>query len=72
MLPVQKITFARMLSLASLNLLGALALRMMYRYAYKCGNQKTVGGKILSILLRLFSGMEAGNERKYRKLKLLL
>lgn len=43
MLPVQKITFARMLSLASLNLLGALALRMMYRYAYKCGNQKTVG-----------------------------
>ena len=53
MLPVQKITFARMLSLASLNLLGALALRMMYRYAYKCGNQKTVGGKILSILLRL-------------------
>ena len=34
LLPVQKITFARMLSLASLNLLGALALRMMYRYAY--------------------------------------
>ena len=64
MLPVQKITFARMLSLASLNLLGALALRMMYRYAYKCGNQKTVGGKILSILLRLFSGMEAGNEKE--------
>lgn len=38
LLPVQKITFARMLSLVSLNLLGALALRMMYRYAYKCGN----------------------------------
>ena len=68
MLPVQKITFARMLSLASLNLLGALALRMMYRYAYKCGNQKTVGGKILSILLRLFSGMEAGNEKEVQKI----
>lgn len=38
-LPVQKITFARMLSLVSLNLLGALTIRMMYRYAYKCGNK---------------------------------
>lgn len=72
MLPVQKITFARMLSLASLNLLGALALRMMYRYAYKCGNQKTVGGKILSILLRLFSGMEAGNEKEVQKIKVAI
>ena len=72
MLPVQKITFARMLSLASLNLLGALALRMMYRYAYKCGNRKTVGGKILSILLRLFSGMEAGNEKEVQKIKVAI
>lgn len=42
LLPVQKITFARMLSLVCLNLLGALALRMMYRYAYKSetGNNK--------------------------------
>ena len=34
-LPVEKITFARMLCLSSINLLGALAMRMMYRYAYK-------------------------------------
>lgn len=60
------------LSLASLNLLGALALRMMYRYAYKCGNRKTVGGKILSILLRLFSGMEAGNEKEVQKIKVAI
>lgn len=38
LLPVQKITFARMISLVSLNLLGALAIRMIYRYAYKCAN----------------------------------
>ena len=50
LLPVQKITFARMLSLVSLNLLCALVLRMMYRYAYKCGNQESISGKILSIL----------------------
>ncbi|MBN2935381.1 hypothetical protein [Mogibacterium sp.] len=49
LLPVQKITFARMLSLVSLNLLGALTLRMMYRYAYKCGNMETVKGKLLLI-----------------------
>ena len=72
MFPVQKITFARMLALVSLNLLGALALRMMYRYAYKCGNQKTVGGKILTILLHLFSGMEAGNEKEVQKIKVAI
>ena len=65
-------TFARMLSLASMNLLGALALRMLYRYAYKCGNQKTVGGKLLSILLRLFSGIEAGNDKEVQKIKVAI
>lgn len=72
LLPVQKMTFARMLSLANMNLLGALALRMLYRYAYKCGNQKTVGGKLLSILLRLFSGIEAGNDKEVQKIKVAI
>ena len=72
LLPVQKITFARMLSLVSLNLLGALALRMMYRYAYKCGNQETVRGKFLSILLHIFSGIEAGNEKEVQKIKVAI
>ena len=72
LLPVQKITFARMLSLVSLNLLGALALRMMYRYAYKCGNQETTRGKFLSILLHTFSGIEAGNEKEVQKIKVAI
>lgn len=72
LLPIQRITFARMLSLVNLNLLGALALRMMYRYAYKCGNQETIGGKMLSILLRLFSGMKAGNEKEEQKIKVAI
>lgn len=70
--PVQKITFARLLSLVSLNLLGALALRMMYRYAYKCGNQETTRGKFLSILLHTFSGIEAGNEKEVQKIKVAI
>lgn len=72
LLPVQKITFARMLSLVSLNLLGALALRMMYRYAYKCGTQKTVKGRILSLLLRMFSGIEAENGKEVQKIKVAI
>lgn len=55
-----------------LNLLGALALRMMYRYAYKCGNQETTRGKILSTLLHMFSGIEAGNEKEVQKIKVAI
>lgn len=71
-LPVQKITFARLLSLVSLNLLGALALRMMYRYAYKCGNQETAKGKFLSALLHMFSGIESGSEKESQKIKVAI
>lgn len=72
LLPVQKITFARLLSLVSLNLLGALALRMMYRYAYKCGNQETTRGKILSILLHIFQALKLEMKKKCRRSKLQL
>ena len=72
LLPVEKITFARMLSLVSLSLLGALALRMMYRYAYKCGNQDTTGGRFLSALLHTFAGIEAGNEKETQKIKVAI
>lgn len=51
-----QITFARILSIAGMNLLGALAIRMVYRYAYKCGNEQSVEGKFLRILMRLFAG----------------
>ena len=70
LLPVQRITFARMLSLVSIDLLGALALRMMYRYAYKCGNTETTRGKVLSKLLHIFSGIEAGSEKEVQKIKI--
>ena len=72
LLPIQKITFARMLSIVSLNLLGALALRMMYRYAYNCGNRETTKGKILSALLHMFSGIEAENEKEVQKIKVAI
>ena len=71
-LPVQHIIFARKLSLASVNLLGALAIRMMYRYAYKCGNQETVFGKFLTWLLHTFSGLEVRNGQEAQKIKVAI
>ena len=56
LLNVKAISFARLLSLACMNLLAALAMRMMYRYAFKCGREDTRMGHFLRWLLRIFAG----------------
>lgn len=71
-LPVEKITFARMLCLISINLLGALALRMMYRYAYKCSNQETKQGRFLASLLYAFGRVKKGNDKEVQKIKIAI
>ncbi len=53
--PVQPVAFARLLAYCSMNLLGCLAIRMAYRYAYKCGHQKGRMGEFLREALRVFS-----------------
>lgn len=68
----QQVTFARQMSLISLNLLGCLAIRMIYRYAYKCGNQDTVLGRVLSMLLRMFSGLENIQSNEGQKIKVAI
>lgn len=55
-LPISHIAFAKLLAFCCMNTLGALAIRMIYRYAYKCGSQDTKLGKILRWLLKTFSG----------------
>ena len=55
-LPMQKVTSVRLLAIFSMNLLGALAMRMMYRYAYKCGGCSGAKGKLLRLLLLIFAG----------------
>ncbi len=57
------IVFARLVAIACTNLLGALAIRMVYRYAYKCGSNATRFGRFLLLLLRLFAGREVVGER---------
>lgn len=61
---VQAISFSRLLSICCMNLLGALAMRMMYRYAYKCGNTRTGWGKFLNKLLWLFAGNPIPSSQK--------
>lgn len=55
---VQSITFSQLLAISSLNLLCSLAMRMIYRYAYKCGNDNSVFGKFLNWLLSVFAGIK--------------
>lgn len=71
-LPVNKITFARMLALFCMNVLGALSLRMMYRYAYKCGNQETLHGRFLAKLLYMVSGVQAASDKEVQKIKIAI
>lgn len=72
LLPIEKITFPRMLCLSCLNLLGALSLRMAYRYAYKCGNQETLVGRFLSWILYTVSGVAAANNKESQKIKIAI
>lgn len=58
LLPIQRLSFPRMLSIAAVNLLGTLAMRMMYRYAYKYNNANTRLGKFLVLLLRVFAKLK--------------
>lgn len=55
-LPVEKIASVRQLAFICMNLLAALAIRMVYRYAYKCGYQDNWKGKALRLGLKIFSG----------------
>ena len=72
LMPIEKITFARLLSLSCLNLLGALTLRMMYRYAYKCGNQETARGKFLAWLLYTVSGVKVASDKEVQRIKIAI
>lgn len=73
-LPIQRITFARALSIACMNLLGSLSIRMIYRYAYKCGNSQTFYGRSLNLLLRIFAGagIEVEQRDDTRKIKVAI
>lgn len=55
LLPIEHIIFAKLLAFCCMNTLGALGIRMVYRYAYKCGSQDSAIGSVLRLLLKIFS-----------------
>lgn len=52
-LPIDSVS---LLAFVSVNTLCALALRMVYRFAYKCGGRDDLTGKVLRLLLKIFGG----------------
>lgn len=62
LLPIQHITKTQLLAFCCMNALTALAMRMLYRYAYKNGYLNNRLGKLLRWMLRFFSGNRVGTE----------
>ncbi len=74
MLLPENISVTRLLSISCMNLLGALSMRMMYRYAYKYGRVENGFGKVLNLLLRIFAGakVEYETRNEYSKIKIAI
>lgn len=51
-----RLPFADSMCIFCLTLLMALAMRMFYRYAYKCCKRETFVGKLMDILVTVFAG----------------
>ena len=57
-LNINHASFPRVLSISCMTLLGSLAIRMSYRYAYKCWKRDTFIGKLMRLALRIFAGKQ--------------
>lgn len=71
-LSIERMSFDRALSLVCVNLLGAISIRMIYRYAYLYSNNETSKGKFLSKLLYRFSGLTKGTDKEVQKIKIAI
>ncbi len=63
-LPVQTIAMSRIMSVCGINMFGALTIRMIYRYCYKCGQGDSNWEKFLNTLLKVFAGKEIAEQKK--------
>lgn len=71
-LHVGHLRFFEMMALICLNSICSLTLRMIYRYAFKCGNQDTRMGRFLLWLLRVFGGINTDNRYGPQKIKIAI
>ena len=70
--PACQITIVRALAISALNLLGALAIRMLYRYAYKCGNEESRMGRLMLRMLRLVTGHDVNRKVDAQLIKIAI
>lgn len=67
---VRHAPFARLLSISCMALLCSLAIRMFYRYAYKCHRRDNLIGKVTSWFLQIFAGKRVILEGKEENTKI--
>ena len=67
-----QIVFVRALAISAMNLLGALAIRMFYRYAYKCGNEESRMGRLMLRMLRLVTGHDVNRKVDAQLIKIAI
>lgn len=71
-MPIQRMSFARILSLVCVNLLGAITIRMFYRYCYLYSDNKTSRGKFLAKVLYRFSNIQTDTNNEVQKIKIAI
>ena len=71
---LNQLIFPRLLSFYCVNLLLALALRMFYRYAYKCGSSNRRHGKLPNFFFRClsFGRVELPSDDETQKIKVAI
>ena len=71
-IPVDRIPVVTMVAMSSMILLGSLAIRMTYRYAFKCGNKDTPFGRFLLWLLSTFGRINVTRFQERRRIKVAI
>ena len=69
---VERVSFDRTLSLVCVNLLGAIVIRMFYRYCYLYSDNKTSRGKFLAKVLYRFSNIQTDTNNEAQKIKIAI
>ena len=71
-LPVHQLTFVKMLALVAMSLMGSLAIRMAYRYAFKCCNNDSLWGRTLLFFLKTFGRIDVVRYRDVKKIRVAI
>ena len=71
-LKMSEMAQVRMLAFVLADLVAALWMRMIYRYAFKYGNRDTFSGRILLFLLRIFTHVDVKSDVRAKKIKVAI